>query len=127
MNTLATYLPSTIAKQSSKVRVWAFAAAVRLSDQDKPIALKLIVELAIVIRMLAQLAHNAHCAAGKSVVACRARRPLARVSVRGVRAAKRTAVVNVRRRRPGRNLLTGRCSLTPAHRGKEQFAAGNSF
>lgn len=97
MNTLATYLPSTTAKADSpKLRVWAFSAAVRLSDQDKPIAFKLLVELAIVLRMLAQLVQNAQCATGKTVVACRAKRPVARDPIRRSKAAKRTAIVKVR-------------------------------
>lgn len=110
MNTTATYLPYTTAKadslliapfaalynQRAKLRVWAFSAAVRLSDQDKPIAMKLLVELAIVVRTLALLAQNARCASGKTVVAHRAKRPVARVAARRVKPAKRSAPVAVR-------------------------------
>ncbi|MES2317598.1 MAG: hypothetical protein V4631_08900 [Pseudomonadota bacterium] len=81
MNTSSTALPNTIAMAAdhgSKVQLWAFSAAVRLSDQDKPIALKLLVELAIVIRMLALLAKNAKCASAKAVVARRTTRPFVR-------------------------------------------------
>jgi hypothetical protein len=109
MNTLSTYLPyktakadmlvapfAALYKQRAKMRVWAFSAAVRLSDQDKPIALKLLVEVAIVVRTLALLAHNARCATGKTVVATRAARPNARVAVRRTKPASRSVAVNTR-------------------------------
>lgn len=110
MNTSATYLPSTTAKansllvvfistinaQCSKMHVWAFSAAVRLSDQNRSIGLKLLVELAIVIRILALLAQNAHRTSGKAVVARRATHASARVSARRVKSAKRTSAANVR-------------------------------
>lgn len=109
MNTTATNLSNIAAKaatqvapfaalysQRSKVRLWAFAAAVRLSDQDKPIALKLLVELAIVIRMLALLAQQARCATGKKVIAHRAPRPARHVVGRRGKLAKRAVAVKVR-------------------------------
>lgn len=108
MNILSIHLPTTTAKaeklvapfaslynQRSNMRLWAFCAAVRLSDQDKPIALKLLVELAIVIRTLALLAQNARCATGKTVVAHRAARPVIHA---GARRVHRSAVVHVRQR-----------------------------
>jgi hypothetical protein len=94
MNTPATYLPTTTV--NAKMRVWAFSAAVRLSDQDKPIALKLLLELAIVIRMLAQLAQNARCRTGKTVIARRAARPVARTCARRMIPVTRTAAVHRR-------------------------------
>jgi len=111
MNTLSTNLPNTTAKadklvatlaalfnQHSKVRVWVFSAAVRLSDQDKPIALKLLVELAIVIRTLALLAQNARCATGKTIVAYRNSRLVALAGARRVKSARRSACVSSRQR-----------------------------
>jgi len=110
MNTLATYLPNTTAKptsllvspfatltsQRAKMRVWAFSAAVRLSDQDKPIVLKLLVELAIVLRMLAVVVKSARCATGKTMVANRAARPAARGLARHNKVAKRSVAANPR-------------------------------
>ena len=107
MNTLATYVPNMIAKadsllvapglafrvHQSKLRVWAFAAAVRLADQDRPIALKLLVELAIVLRMLAQAANNAECVTDRSKVTCRATKPFARAHAGRVKSAGRNAKV----------------------------------
>ena len=111
MNTLSLHLPITPAKadkpvsplaslfnQRSNMRLWAFCAAVRLSHQDKPIALKLLVELAIVIRTLTLLAQNARCATGKTVVAHRATRPVSHAGARRVKPVHRSAVVNVRQR-----------------------------
>lgn len=40
--------------QRLRLSQWAFAAAVRLSDQNRPIALKLIIECMIVVRAVAQ-------------------------------------------------------------------------
>lgn len=110
MNTLAPYLPNTnanatsllvspfatLTSQRSKMRVWAFSAAVRLSDQDKPIVLKLLVELAIVIRMLAVVVKSARCASGKAMVATRAARSVAYGSARRTKVAKRSVAVNLR-------------------------------
>ena len=110
MNTLSINLPKTTAKadklaapfaalysQRSKVRLWAFSAAVRLSDQDKPIALKLLVELAIVIRILTLLAQNARCVTGKRIVAHRTLRPVALAAARRVKSAGSSSGITVRR------------------------------
>lgn len=128
MNTLATYLPNTNANaygllvspfatlnsQRSKMRVWAFAAAVRLSDQDKPIVLKLLVELAIGIRALGVLIKNARCATGKTMAAKRAPRPVARGSARISKAAKRSSAVKLRQ--PGVRALGRRLpAKSPRH------------
>lgn len=109
MNTLSTHLSNTTAKadklvapfaalysQRAKVRLWAFSAAVRLSDQDKPIALKLLVELAIVIRILTLLAQHARCVTGKTVVAYRAPRPMARAGARRVKSCQRSVRACIR-------------------------------
>lgn len=110
MNTLATYQPistaptaglpgpflSTLVQHRAKMRVWAFSAAVRLSDQDKPIVLKLLVELAIILRMLALLAQTTDCATVKSVVVRPASRPSGRVAAHGGKLAKRRAAVRMR-------------------------------
>jgi hypothetical protein len=109
MNTLATSLPnltatanslvaapwSMLGSQGAKLRVWAFAAAVRLSDLDRPIILKLLVELAIILRALALMASDAHCTAGEASAPSRARRPAPHGSKRRIKPAKRSATVNV--------------------------------
>lgn len=124
MNTNATHLPNTAAKVAlrvaPKMRVWAFAAAVRLSDQDKPIALKLLVELAIVIRMLALLAKQARCPTGKTVIAHRAPRGVKRASVARVNTTRRAAAVHARV--PGvvamQRQMPGTTSIRPSPRAR---------
>ena len=49
---LAATSVSTWCEQNSLVRVWAFGVAVRLSDQNRPLALKLLVELANLVHLL---------------------------------------------------------------------------
>ena len=44
---------AAVYKERARLGEFAFASAVRLSDQDKPILLKLLVEMAIVLRALA--------------------------------------------------------------------------
>jgi hypothetical protein len=73
---------SSVRKQGADMRVWAFSAAVRLSDQDKPIALKLVVELALVVRTLAVLASRARRQASAAAPARRAPQPAIRTSSR---------------------------------------------
>jgi len=90
MKTLAANLQITTSTAS--VRDWAFSAAVRLADQDKPIALKLLVEVAIAIRMLAVLAKKARCPAGQAAVARRAPRTAAHGARRAGKAVPSTPV-----------------------------------
>ncbi len=106
MKTLTSYPPNSIAQkphllaaplsvlysQRSKLRVWAFSAAVRVSDQNRPIILKLLLELAIVIRMLAQLAQDVRGATGEATRPLHTSRAIARASARRSQAARcRTA------------------------------------
>jgi hypothetical protein len=114
MNTVAIHMPIntaratmlgapafTFCKQGAKIQAWAFGAAVRLSDQNKPIVLKLLVELAIVLRMLALLGRRR----ARNVAKVAARRPGARAAVRHGKPANRpfSPVREVpRQRRAGR-------------------------
>ena len=133
MNTLPTSPPNTSANakrplvalvatlygQRSRMRAWGFSAAVRLSDQDKPIILKLLVELAIVIRILTLLVRSADAAPGKPATR-RAPRPFARYSSGRITSARRIAAATVHQRvvvavqhksrseRPGKHVRTCR-------------------
>lgn len=112
MNTLPTSPPNTSANakrplgalvatlygQRSRMRAWGFSAAVRLSDQDKPIILKLLVELAIVIRILTLLVRSAHATPGKAPATRRAPRPFARYSSGRITSARRIAAATVHQR-----------------------------
>lgn len=110
MNATATSLPTSIAipgsrlvaafsamvQRQSALRDWAFAAAVRLSDQDKPIVLKLLVELAIVLRMLAALASGAGRAPVRSSAVHRAGRGRAGSGARAARPGARRVAAGAR-------------------------------
>lgn len=88
---------SAVARHQSKLREWAFAAAVRLSDQDKPILLKLLVELAIVVRMLACLARSASQSAGRTRGGQRAPRSRSAAGVRAPQPRSRPSAASERR------------------------------
>ena len=96
--TTATFPATTsmlAALQGERVRLgqWAFGAAVRLSDQNRPLALKLIIECMIVLRALVSLvrpAPQAQGAARRSPASARrapAKRPH-RLAERTVRVAR---------------------------------------
>lgn len=114
MKTSANYLPTLPApvrtgalliaplaklyQERARMREFAFAAAVRLSDQDKPIALKLLVELAIVLRVVT-LWVRASRSATKTAHSQPRKRAAVQIAVRQVQIEKRSAAVNTRRDR----------------------------
>lgn len=110
MTATATQLPRTIAKrcrslmaqcaslydQGTSMPVWAFAACVRLSDQNRPIALKLLVEMANVVRLVASRASQARRQTSATLRSGRATRSVKRVAVRRVQRAMRSVPVPTR-------------------------------
>ena len=114
MTSSATYLPTMPApvragaffiaplaklyQERARMREFAFAAAVRLSDQDKPIALKLLVELAIVLRVMTQWV-RASRSATKTAHSQPRKRATAQPAVRSTQVEQRGAGVNTRRDR----------------------------
>lgn len=85
-------------QERARMRQFAFAAAVRLSDQDKPIALKLLVELAIVLRVVAQWVHASRSATNTAHSQPR-KRAAAQGALRHGQVERRSAPVNTRRDR----------------------------
>lgn len=85
-------------QERARMREFAFAAAVRLSDQDKPIALKLLVELAIVLRVMTQWV-RASRSATKTAHSQPRKRAAVQSAVRSAPVEKRSVGVNTRRDR----------------------------
>lgn len=110
MTTTANYLPTlpktaqaaamfiapfaAVYKERARISEFAFASAVRLSDQDKPILLKLLVEMAIVLRALAVWARATRSAAHQP-----RRRVAAQATARPVNAGQSVVAVPRRERR----------------------------
>lgn len=136
MKTSANYLPTMPApvrtgalliaplarlyQERARMRQFAFAAAVRLSDQDKPIALKLLVELAIMLRMVTQWVR-----ASRSATNTAHSQPRKRAAVQTLRhgqVERRSAAVNTRRDR--RHLATGKQAARP-HGARNRRKAGS--
>lgn len=99
-----------LSAQRVRLAQWAFGAAVRLSDQNRPLALKLCIECMIVARSLMLLLSATPAASRPARRAAHPRRPQAAVVRRAVQV--RPAVVNEREvpRSAGRRCAGRRCA-----------------
>lgn len=105
--------------QAERVRMgqWAFAAAVRLSDQNRPIGLKLIIECMFVFQALMQYVRGKRKASGQY-----APRRAAPASVRAAAAAVPRGTGAARRQTHCQGVRAGRRSVTRACLGRSNRA-----